>query len=121
MRKYAFDRRGELGMNVYDYYAMVEAAGTNPDNPPTEVTEAEFEYFLNILPPITFGQGMNLFAVREALTGPVHAMYARIDGRYYSRYASRDEPATWITRDSIANAYPIDERDKAHFEQVDAD
>jgi hypothetical protein len=74
----------------------------------TECTEDEYWDKLEILPPIMVPGG---FLVMEAFTdspmGPVHSMYARINGRFYSKYVVKGRPETYIHASEIGDAYPI--------------
>lgn len=61
-----------------------EAAKTEP----TEISEAEFVDKLNILPPFGwvpgFGDGPSSFKISEPYIGKVHAIYAKLNGRYFT-------------------------------------
>lgn len=79
----------------------------------TEVTEEEYNYMLEILPPMYVGGGFSCWMVREGMCdspqGPVHSMYAKINGRYYAKWVVRGVPMTYIKPGLVYDAYPIDE------------
>lgn len=88
------------GRNDYDQI-MVEAC--HPATPPVEVSKDEYWEMLEILPPITVGNGFRDFLVMEAIMdsplGPVHAHFAERGGRYFARYAVRGRRETYIPTD----------------------
>jgi hypothetical protein len=80
----------------------------------TEVSEDEYDYMLNVLPPIYLSLGPpGGFLVMEALCdselGPVHAHYAKFGGKYYGKWAVKGRRETYINPNYAAQAYPMDE------------
>lgn len=62
-----------------------------------EITEQEFEYALNVLPPLKWINGG--FYISEADIGTIHGFYQRYNGRYY--YSLQD---IYTDREIIINS-----------------
>ena len=98
-----------------DYMAIANAAIA--DRKPTQISADEYNYALNVLPPIYAGMG---FLVSEATCssrlGPVHSMYASVNGRYYAKYVVRGRAETYIN--NVFDAYPLDEEEAKKYEDA---
>lgn len=67
--------------------------------PLEEITEEQFHYMLNLLPPIcwTTIQGVEMFCMSEMLAGTYTNQYANVgDKRYYTKIVDIRDRSTWI-------------------------
>ncbi len=78
-------------------YEIVKAFENSISGQWKEITEEQYEYALNVLPPLMWYNGG--FFISEADTGTVHAFYQRLNGKYYSCEYSIYKP-----RDEIMNS-----------------
>lgn len=109
MRYVAFDSGG-----TRDYHNIALHAMEGEEV--TEVTEQEYFYMLEVLPPIYAHGVPGGFMVMEATTdsreGPVHAQYAKIDDRYYAKWVVKGNHLTYIRPEAVRRGIgvlPIDE------------
>jgi hypothetical protein len=76
--------------------------------PPTRITEEQFDYALNVLPPDNFasGGGFTSFTMCEFQTGPYTNQYAAIrvggETRYYQKLVDAFRRKTWMTYSGLA-------------------
>lgn len=114
MRHFTWERPDEQR----DYAAIVAAAMTS--SKPTEIGVAEYEYALNVMPPIYVTGGFLICeAMTDGPTGPVHSMYAQRNGRYYSKYVVKGQPHTYIDKLQIGDAYDLDVEEAKRYEEDD--
>jgi hypothetical protein len=84
--RYAEEYGGDLVVVgiVEAFRLQEEAAKTEPE----EISAAEFDDKLNILPPRAwvpgFGDGASSFKIGEPYIGRVHSIYARLNGRFFT-------------------------------------
>lgn len=73
--------------------------------PIKQITRAEFEEALNVLPPMNWGcrDGFASFFMSEFLTGSYTAQYAQNGDRYYRKTVDYHRPETWIKQDMVVN------------------
>ena len=64
----------------------------------TETTEEQFEYALNVLPPLKWCTiaGVEMFCMSEMYTGTYTNQYARIGDKYYTAMVDVTDTSTWI-------------------------
>lgn len=66
--------------------------------PMREITEEEFNYYMNILPPLHWvtKNGVEEFCMREMFSSTFTNQYARAGNKYYAKYVDAADETTWI-------------------------
>jgi hypothetical protein len=93
-----------------DYEAIARAATiTSNAATMTEITQEHFDDILGMMPPIYVKGG---FVCCEAITdcplGPVHAMFAKRNGKYFAKHVVLGVPDTYIP-DNVYFYYELDD------------
>lgn len=72
-------------------------------DPIKEITEDEWMEALECLPPYKWEQvdGVNRFMMSEFYTAGFTEMYARYNGKHYSKMVDSTDDSTWISKEMI--------------------
>ena len=83
----------------------LEKANQYLSRPITEVSQADYDEALEVLPPVRFGinRGVRSFFMCEFWSGNYTDQYAKSAGRYYTKLVDFSKPDTWITFDMISS------------------
>lgn len=106
------DDLGRVKMGRNDYDEIEKQA--NHSVVPTEITEALFDYLLNVLPPFYGPKGTRSgsYFMSEFLTGDITLQFVRgPNGKYYAKYVNYSNPATFIDPKYFAIAHYVDPND----------
>jgi hypothetical protein len=72
-------------------------------DPPSEVTEERWTYFLEVLPPKEWTNrgGFESFLMIEHTSGSFTQQCARLGQRYWTKTVDASDRATWMTRETL--------------------
>ena len=92
-------KNADYQLMTYDEYLQLMRKKYIDDATIKEVTEEDFDYALDVLPPLHWCKidGIEMFCMSEATWGTYTTQYARTpDGKYYCTTVDSTDRSTWI-------------------------
>lgn len=92
-----------------DDYDDIILLAQDYDAPATEITQELYLYLMQVLLPTTvLGHDYFLY---EMITDTITVQFNTFDGKYYAKYVDVTKPHTFLDRDKIEKALPVDHND----------
>lgn len=90
-------KNAEYQVMSYDEFQVLEKKNYT-GGPVKEITKEEWEYALNVLPPLKWCtiNGVEMFCMSEMYTGTYTTQYARVGEKYYAMMVDCVDKSTWI-------------------------
>lgn len=95
---------------TWETYKSAEASAILSE-PLLEITEERYNYLLEVLPPLKWGnnRGVYSFFMSEFESGNYTQQVAEMSGRYWSKVVDFRKPETWINFEMLDSAKRLEE------------